>query len=155
MNLVIEKRQDYIWKCYNFGHDYNMDFQTSWYVVDTDTNTVMDGGCHSGNNTKSGHVLNERKKDAKAWLDGFNAFMVDNSIITEERIERTSDDGHVYYNNMRYVLGNPFAKGYNDKESMQRAQYFDGVVQAAKYFKFEVPFVMMDKYFTLSDDSEI
>lgn len=154
MRLKIEKRQDYIWKCYCFGSHYNMDHAVSWYVVDADTGEVMDGGCQSGNNTHSGHVYNERKKDAKAWLDGFLAYQNDTTILREERVKRTREDGHEYYNNMYFVSGNPYPKSYHDKEDILRTQFIDGVKKAAKYFDLEVP-VTYVKSFTWSDESEL
>lgn len=70
----IENNPAYIWRIYCWGSHANHNHVACWYVFDVDGKR-MTGGYTSGNNTKSGTVDFPRRKDAKAWVDGYLAYL--------------------------------------------------------------------------------
>ena len=69
----IENEPAYLWRSYCWGSHYDHANVACWYVYDTEGKRVA-GGYDSGNNTRSGSVHIARRKDAKAWVDGYLAF---------------------------------------------------------------------------------
>lgn len=69
----IENEPAYVWRmhCWNAHADHN--HIACWYVFDADGKRVA-GGYSSGNNTQSGSAHIARRKDAKAWVDGYLAY---------------------------------------------------------------------------------
>ena len=71
--LKIEKTREYVWRVFHFGSGAHHNWITCWHVVDADTGERLTGGYSQGNNTRSGYAEIERKKDAKAFIDGYEA----------------------------------------------------------------------------------
>jgi hypothetical protein len=69
----IENDPAYIWRIYSWGSHAGHNHVACWYVLDAEGKRVT-GGYTSGNNTRSGTVDLARRKDAKAWVDGFCAY---------------------------------------------------------------------------------
>lgn len=72
-NLTIEKTREYVWRVnVRFGHaDHN--FITCWHVVDADSGERLIGGHSRGCNNLSGHPFVRRRKDAQAFILGYQA----------------------------------------------------------------------------------
>lgn len=86
----IENIPAYIWRIYCWGSHAGHNYVACWYVFDADGKRVT-GGYSSGNNTRSGTVDLARRKDAKAWVDGFLA------IQNEPENRRICADGTAVY----------------------------------------------------------
>lgn len=69
----IENEPAYIWRIYCWGSHAGHNHVACWYVYDAEGKRVA-GGYSSGNNTRSGSVHIARRKDAKAWVDGYLAY---------------------------------------------------------------------------------
>lgn len=69
----IENRPAYIWRMYCFKQHAGHSHVACWYVQDAQGKQVA-GGYDAGNNTRSGSAKLARRKDAKAWIDGFHAY---------------------------------------------------------------------------------
>ena len=69
----IENEPAYLWRIYCWGQHADHSNVACWYVYDADGKRVA-GGFTSGNNTRSGSVYIPRRKDAKAWVDGYLAY---------------------------------------------------------------------------------
>lgn len=69
----IENTPAYIWRIYCWGSHAGHNHVACWYVFDAEGKRVT-GGYTSGNNTRSGTVDLARRKDAKAWVDGYCAY---------------------------------------------------------------------------------
>lgn len=69
----IENEPAYLWRIYCWGSHADHNNVACWYVYDAEGKRVA-GGYRSGNNCKSGSVDLARRKDAKAWVDGYLAF---------------------------------------------------------------------------------
>lgn len=63
----------YIWRIYCWGAHAGHNHVSCWYVFDMEGKKIS-GGYTSGNNTRSGAVDLARRKDAKAWIDGYCAY---------------------------------------------------------------------------------
>ncbi|MBJ2286643.1 MULTISPECIES: hypothetical protein [Bacteria] len=63
----------YIWRIYCWGSHAGHNNVACWYVFDAEGKQVT-GGYTAGNNTRSGTVDMARRKDAKAWVDGYCAY---------------------------------------------------------------------------------
>ncbi len=72
-NLIIVKKPAYVWRVNSLGMGEHFAHIPCWYVVDADTNEIIEGGYRSGNNYQSGSAYMPRKKEAKAFIDGYNA----------------------------------------------------------------------------------
>ena len=73
MGFRIVNTPAYIWRIYCWGSHAGHNHVACWYVFDAEGKRVT-GGFTSGNNTRSGTVDLARRKDAKAWVDGYCAF---------------------------------------------------------------------------------
>ncbi|EMY3672604.1 hypothetical protein [Pseudomonas aeruginosa] len=69
----IENEPAYLWRMYCWRQHAGHAYVACWYVYDAEGNRVA-GGYDGGNNTRSGSVHIARRKDAKAWVDGFHAY---------------------------------------------------------------------------------
>jgi hypothetical protein len=69
----IENDPAYIWRTYCWGSHAGHNHVACWYVFNAEGKRVT-GGYTSGNNTRSGSVDLARRKDAKAWVDGYCAY---------------------------------------------------------------------------------
>lgn len=69
----IENTPAYIWRIYCWGSHAGHNHVACWYVFDAEGKRVT-GGFTPGNNTRSGSVDLARRKDAKAWVDGYCAY---------------------------------------------------------------------------------
>lgn len=69
----IENEPAYIWRSYCWGAHYDHAHVACWYVYNLAGQRVA-GGFSAGNNTRSGSAHIARRKDAKAWVDGFKAY---------------------------------------------------------------------------------
>ncbi|HBO2241647.1 hypothetical protein [Pseudomonas aeruginosa] len=69
----IENERAYIWRTYCWGSHAGHNWVACWYVYDAHGKRVA-GGYDSGNNTRSGSAHMARRKDAKAWVDGYHAY---------------------------------------------------------------------------------
>ncbi|EQM71634.1 hypothetical protein QYE80_21480 [Pseudomonas tohonis] len=70
----IENQPAYIWRIHCWGQFADHNHVPCWYVYDANGKCVA-GGYDSGNNTRSGSANIPRRKDAKAWVDGFHAYL--------------------------------------------------------------------------------
>jgi hypothetical protein len=73
-NLKVVKTEEYMWRSYCWNQHHGYAYVTCWWVRDADTDELILGGYNNGNNTRSGSVFIERKRDAKAFIDGYSAF---------------------------------------------------------------------------------
>lgn len=69
----IYKVRAYVWRLYCWSQFANYAYIDSWIVRDAETGKHLYGGHRSGNNTSSGYALLARRKDAKAFVDGYVA----------------------------------------------------------------------------------
>lgn len=69
----IENIPAYIWRTYCWGSHAGHNYVDCWYVFDAQGRKVA-GGYDAGNNTRSGKANLARRKDARAWVDGWHAF---------------------------------------------------------------------------------
>ncbi|PSV00343.1 hypothetical protein [Photobacterium kishitanii] len=72
-NLVAIKKEAYVWRVHSLGMGATLNHIPCWYVVDKDTDEVLAGGYKSGHNCQSGNADIPRRKDARAFIDGYNA----------------------------------------------------------------------------------
>ncbi|MBH3307942.1 hypothetical protein I5P84_00550 [Pseudomonas mosselii] len=70
----IENNPAYIWRIYCWGAHSGHNHVACWYVLDAEGKRLA-GGYDAGNNTRSGRANIPRRKDAKAWIDGWHAFL--------------------------------------------------------------------------------
>lgn len=71
--LKIVKKEAYVWRVNSLGMGEHHGYIPCWYVVDKNTDEIISGGYRSGNNYQSGTANIPRKKDAKAFIDGYLA----------------------------------------------------------------------------------
>lgn len=86
----IENEPAYIWRIYCWGQFAGHNYVPCWYVYNAEGKRVA-GGYDSGNNTRSGSANLARRKDAKAWIDGWHAFH------DEPENRKTLANGHVVH----------------------------------------------------------
>lgn len=86
----IDNQPAYVWRmhCWNAHADHN--WIACWYVFDAEGKRVT-GGYDSGNNTRSGSAGIPRRKDAKAWIDGYLAYR------SEPENRKETAAGHCFY----------------------------------------------------------
>lgn len=72
-NLIAVNIPAYVWRVHAWGMGENHNYIPCWYVIDKDTNEIILGGFNSGNNFQSGSAYIPRRKDAKAFIQGFLA----------------------------------------------------------------------------------
>lgn len=72
-NLEITKTREYVWCLRNFRQDAGFTHITCWHVIDADTGEMVVGGHRRGSNSQSGKAYIPRKKDAKAFIEGYHA----------------------------------------------------------------------------------
>lgn len=73
-NFTITKTREYVWRIGPFGDSAlsSHNHITCWHVEDESGNRIA-GGHSQGSNCRSGEAVFARKKDAKAWADGYAA----------------------------------------------------------------------------------
>ncbi len=71
--FTIDKEHAYVWRVVLWGSSSHHNWIPAWSVRDESKRVVL-GGHFQGNNTKSGYANVPRRKDAKAWVDGFRSF---------------------------------------------------------------------------------
>lgn len=69
--LIVVKKPAYVWRVHSWGLGENFNHIPCWYVIDKNTDEIIAGGYHSGSNVQSGRAFIPRKKDAKAFIDGY------------------------------------------------------------------------------------
>lgn len=67
----IRKTTEYVWRYQITGAGHN--YITCWHVYDAQTGEMVVGGHRSGNNQRSGEAEIGRRKDAKAFIAGYEA----------------------------------------------------------------------------------
>lgn len=74
-HLTVTKTREYVWRIGPFGNASlsSHNHITCWHVDNAKTGNRFEGGHKQGNNCQSGSAVFARKKDAKAWADGFMA----------------------------------------------------------------------------------
>ncbi len=92
-NLVAKKKEAYVWRVNSLGMGEHFNHIPCWYVVDKDTDEVISGGYNSGSNYQSGSANIPRRKDAKAFIDGYNAAQGESNphAETKRTIERVGN----------------------------------------------------------------
>lgn len=83
----IENIPAYVWRMHCFRQDAGHNHIACWYVSDAEGKRVA-GGYSAGNNTQSGRADLARRKDAKAWVNGYLAYHnePENRVITANGI---------------------------------------------------------------------
>jgi len=80
-NLETRKDHAYVWKVRNSGKIRDHGWIDGWSVVDADNGDILAGGLNHGNNIRSGRALINRKRDAQAFVDGYNAAFTDDGEV--------------------------------------------------------------------------
>lgn len=106
----------YIWRTYCWGSHAGHNHVPCWYVQDATGKRVV-GGFYAGNNTRSGYANVPRRKDAKAWVDGFLAF-------ANEPENRELTKAGFYIHGPTYGLRN------HERDEEQQAFFDEGYYQA-------------------------
>lgn len=86
----ISNERAYVWRLALWGSCAHHNWIASWHIEDSEGKRVA-GGHYSGNNTKSGFADIPRRKDAKAWVDGYRAYHDNPSD------RRTAHNGHTVH----------------------------------------------------------
>ena len=111
----IENEPAYIWRLYCWAQFANHSHVPCWYVYDA-TGKRVAGGYDAGNNTRSGSANLARRKDAKAWVDGWHAF-------------RDEPDNRVRLPN-GFVVHGPTYGSHRDSRSESDAWFEHGYIAA-------------------------
>lgn len=107
----IENQPAYVWRMYCWHAHSGHNHIACWYVFDEEGKQVA-GGYNSGNNTRSGYADIPRRKDAKAWIDGYLAYK------NEPENRQETAHGHCFY----LPATKARLKGYDHEQQ----QFFDG-----------------------------
>jgi len=107
----IENQPAYVWRMYCWHSHAGHNHIPCWYVFDAEGKQVT-GGYDSGNNTRSGSADIPRRKDAKAWIDGYLAYK------NEPENRQETAHGHCFYTPATKAR----LKGYDHEQQ----QFFDG-----------------------------
>lgn len=73
-NLEITKTNEMLYRSHCWGSEYILNNIACWHVVDSTTKEVIEGGADKGNNAMPGRPTLPRKKDAAAFIEGYNAY---------------------------------------------------------------------------------
>jgi len=80
LKLSVVKKEAYVWGLSNFGQHEHHRHIPCWYVINSETQEVLTGGFSRGNNTRSGKADIPRRKDAKAWMEGYQAALAGKAL---------------------------------------------------------------------------
>lgn len=117
--LNIEKAKAYIWRLSCFRAHSHFAWVEGWNVVDAATGEVVYGGFRSGSNVESGCAYVERKKDAVAFVAGYQAAIDNPFLVGGNRCGR-----FVHWE------GNPY-NGAGKGDERQRRAFDSGAITAA------------------------
>lgn len=117
----IEKEPAYVWRLTCFRQFADFSWIACWYVYDAEGKRVA-GGYDSGSNVRSGQANIPRRKDAKAWVDGYLAFRNEPGNRKEIR------DGY-------FVYAPYFTARDTTRDEEERAHFEGGYWRAQKRIK--------------------
>lgn len=88
MRAKIEKTRDYVWKSYCFGSHYAYAWANGWKIVEETSGKVLESSVsYGGCNVRAAVMRFTRRKDAAAWVAGFNGEPCLETYDSEQRSE--------------------------------------------------------------------
>ena len=93
MSLTITKTREMLYRAHCWGSEYILNDVTCWHVIDAATGEMVAGGFDKGSNATPGRPILRRRKDAAAFVAGYNAYLAGQPM----RYSDGDDDQRIHF----------------------------------------------------------